>query len=102
MPMPPFVAAFKALQLVELRRYPEADQLLAQVIERVADAGTADARYVEIVCRLWRAERFHDLPDSNALWAEAKNLDCSPRLRIYLLLREPPEFRLSGFDGPGD
>ena len=84
--------AFKALELIAVRDYHAAHQLLSDTLSALQTPRNADERYLQIVCLLWRAENFHDVPDANRLWAEAMNLNCSPGLRRHVLLREPPEF----------
>gem|GEM_PF-4083286 len=90
----PTQAVLKAQELISLREYTKAQQLLSHTLIGLQTPRNADERYVQIVCLLWRAENFHDVPDANRLWAEAMNLNCSTRLRRYILLREPPEFVL--------
>jgi hypothetical protein len=88
----PRQAAFKAQELLALREYRPAKRLLSETLNALQSPRDADERYLQIVCLLWRAENFHDVPDASLLWAEAMDLDCSPDLRRQLLLREPPEF----------
>lgn len=93
-PLRVFEAAFRAQALIALREQAEADQLLADTIARIDEAKSANERYIQIWCMLWRQDHFRDLPNSNALWAEAGSLDCSNYLRRFLLLRRPPELAL--------
>jgi len=92
----PSQLAFKAQQLIVLREYVQAEHLLSETLRIMGKPRNANERYVEIICRLWREENFRDIPEANSLWAEAVELDCSPSLRRYLLLREPPGFILAG------
>lgn len=90
----PSQAAFKAQVLIALREYPAAQELLSRTLCALQSPRNADERYLQIVCLLWEAENFHDVPDANRLWAEAMDLNCSRLLKRYVLLREPPEFIL--------
>lgn len=94
-PLKVFETAFKAQVLLHVGRQAEADQLCEEVIARIDEARNLDERYIQIWCILWRQTHFRDLPDSNALWAEAGSLPCSNYLRRFLLLRRPPELALS-------
>jgi hypothetical protein len=87
-------AAFKAQQLIVVRQYAAAEQLLSEIIQAIGTPRNADERYIQIVCQLWREENFRDIPEANRLWAEAMALDCSPALKRHVLLRQPPEFIL--------
>ncbi|MFN3820030.1 hypothetical protein [Blastomonas sp.] len=94
-PLQVFETAFKAQVLLDIGRQTEAYQLCDETIDRIDEARNVDERYIQIWCTLWRETHFRDLPDSNALWAEAGSLPCSNYLRRFLLLRRPPEFTLS-------
>lgn len=94
-PLDPFRTAFKAQALIALREYAAAEQLLSRTISAIGRPQTAQERYIQIVCLLWRENGFRDRPDANLLWAEAQALDCSRMVKRYLLLRQPPEFSLA-------
>lgn len=93
-PFGTFRAAFKAQVLLALREYADADRLFSQILDALGEPRNAGQRYTQIVCLLWQGNSFRDVPEANALWAEAMDLNCSRSLRQYLLLRQPPEFVL--------
>lgn len=94
-PLQPFQAAFKAQALIGLRQQALANELLDNTLQKIGQPRNKNERYIQIFCLLWQEAHFRDLPNANALWAEAMSLDCSGYLRRFLLVRQPPEFRLS-------
>ena len=87
-------SALKGMQLIDLRRFDDAEQALTEALAAINRPLTDNKRYIQIVCLLWREEAFNDLLLANALWAEAMALDCHKSLRYLLPLRQPRAFRL--------
>ena len=88
LPLRPFEQAYKGLLLLNLSRFDEADDLFEQTIQGIGEPEGPNGRYVQIVCHLWKKDRFADLAEADRLWLEASTIACSSMLRRYLVLHD--------------